>query len=424
MVGGAIRSAEGRRSPAGPRTARGASPTPRLGARSAGLAILAAAVATLAASTARAEPYMAVRAGRRCSSCHANRTGAGLRTLLASTHLQAITRYRDVIPGLEGAGESFNGKVTPFLSLGGDLRLADSIVFEDDPDENGRVPHRAFRGEVSENVLDLRRATTYLLVDLVPEKLSTYVDVSWAPGGVTAREVFALLRILPWHGWIKGGRFFLDYGLRTENDNLFSVDDATQNIFVRGRTGSDFTGFDQGLEVGFEPGPWHVTAAVTDASPGDANVRVTANAYGAFRHLPVVDAAIAGASFSWIGPGDRERYSYGVFAGSNLGPLEYQGEIDFVHERRPEKSAGTFLAYGEANYLLLDWINVKAFGEFADNDGTPDSPDSQQNRFGFGIEPFLGRFLQTRLFYSIANGPRTRAETNQNRIVLEMHVFF
>jgi hypothetical protein len=47
-----------------------------------------------------------------------------------------------------------------------------------------------------------------------------------------------------------------------------------------------------------------------------------------------------------------------------------------------------------------------------------------QNRFGFGFEPFLGRFLQTRLFYSFANGPKDVPETNQNRLVLEMHVFF
>lgn len=380
---------------------------------------------------AAAEPYMAIREGRKCGACHVNVTGSGMRTLLANTHLKEITHYREIIPGLEEASEVFNGQITNFFSVGGDIRLDDSIIFQDEPDAQGLVPHKAFRGNVDKNIFDLRRATTYFLFDLVPGALGTYVDVSWAPGGVTAREVFALLRsVLPWKGWVKGGRFFLDYGLRTENDNLFSVDDPTQNVFVRGRTGTDFTGNDEGLEIGFEPGPFHFSTSVTDGSPGDANIRVTSNAYAMLRGLPVIDNAILGGSFLWLGPGDQERYVYGFYAGSNLGPFEYQAEIDFVHDDRPasttspERAVGNFLAYAEVNYLLFDWINTKAIAEYSDNDGVPNSPASQQNRFAFGIEPFIGRFLQTRLFYSIANGPKNVAETNQNRIILELHAFF
>jgi hypothetical protein len=383
------------------------------------------------APPASGEPYMAIREGRKCSACHVNVTGAGMRTLLANTHLQEITHYRDVIPGLADVTDVFNGQVTNFFSVGGDLRLDDSIVFQDEPDAQGLVPHKALRGDVEENVFDVRRATTYFLFDLIPGALGTYVDVSWAPGGVAAREVFALLRgVIPWKGWVKGGRFFLDYGLRTENDTLYSVDEPTQNIFVRGRTGTDFTGFDEGLEVGFQPGVFHFSTSVTDGSPGDANVRVTTNAYAMIRQIPVIDNAIVGGSFYWLGPGDQEQYVYGFYAGSNLGPFEYQAEVDFIHADRaataqdPSRSVGSFLAYGEINYLLLDWINTKATAEFSDNDGVPNSPNSQQNRFGFGIEPFIGRFLQTRLFYSVANGPKNVAETNQNRIILELHAFF
>jgi len=383
------------------------------------------------APPASGEPYMAIREGRKCSACHVNVTGAGMRTLLANTHLQEITHYRDIIPGLADVSDVFNGQVTNFFSVGGDLRLDDSIVFQDEPDAQGLVPHKALRGDVEENIFDLRRASTYFLFDLIPGALGTYVDVSWAPGGVSAREVFALLRgVIPWKGWVKGGRFFLDYGLRTENDTLYSVNEPTQNIFVRGRTGTDFTGFDEGLEVGFQPGVFHFSTSVTDGSSGDANVRVTTNAYAMIRQIPVIDNAIVGGSFYWLGPGDQEQYVYGFYAGSNLGPFEYQAEVDFIHADRvataqdPSRSVGSFLAYGEINYLLLDWINTKATAEFSDNDGVPNSPSSQQNRFGFGIEPFIGRYLQTRLFYSVANGPKNVGETNQNRIILELHAFF
>src|SRR5262245_44117747 len=348
------------------------------GAASGTVAIYAALGSALLLVTwtppARGEPYMAIREGRKCSACHVNVTGSGMRTLLANTHLQDITHYRDIIPGLADVTDVFNGQVTNFFSVGGDLRLNDSIVFQDEPDAQGLVPHKVLRGDVEENIFDVRRATTYFLFDLIPGALGTYVDVSWAPGGVAAREVFALLRgVIPWRGWVKGGRFFLDYGLRTANDTLYSLNEATQNIFVRGRTGTDFTGFDEGLEVGFQPGIFHFSTSITDGSPGDANVRVTTNAYAMFRHIPVIDNAIVGGSFLWLGPGDQEQYVYGFYAGSNLGPFEYQGEVDFIHADRPmtaqapSRSVGSFLAYGEVNYLLLDWINTKVTAEYSDN---------------------------------------------------------
>ena len=73
---------------------------------------------------------------------------------------------------------------------------------------------------------------------------------------------------------------------------------------------------------------------------------------------------------------------------------------------------------------MLDWINCKPFGEYADNDPNADTTNSAQNRFGFGVQPFLGRFLQTSLFYSVANGAKSRALDNQNRLVMELHLFF
>ncbi len=399
-------------------------------ARAAAGAVLAVLVLTSAA-TVRAEPYMAIREGRKCGTCHVNQTGGGMRTLLAITHMQEITHYREIFPALDDAGEAFNGQITSFFSIGGDLRVTDSIIFQDQPDAQGRVPHKAFRGRVDENVLDVREGALYFDVQLVEDFLSIYTDLNLAPGSPVAREVFGMLRgVLPWQGYMKAGRFYLDYGLKMETDNLFSVDIPSQDLFVRGRTGTGFTGFDSGFEIGFQPGPWHFTASVTDPSSGDTGIRFTTNAYGIWRDIPVIRNAMLGASFLFNSPSGQDQYIWGFYGGANLGPLEYQAEIDFIHQTFDDRdSVGTFLAYGELNYLLFDWINTKAFAEYADNDGMLSTPDMQrsrtaQNRFGFGIEPFLGRFLQTRLFYSIANGPKDVPETNQNRLILEVHLFF
>jgi hypothetical protein len=389
---------------------------------------LAALFVLVGGASAWAEPYMAIREGRKCSACHVNMDGGGMRTLLAETHMQDITHYRDIIPELATATESFNSQITPFLRIGGDLRLDDQIVFQDQPDAQGLVPHKVLRGNVDENILDFRRAPLYLQVGLVPDYLEVYLDESFAPNGVVTRELFALLKgVLPWKGYLKAGKFFLDYGLRTADDTLFSLDNNTNKQFVRGRTGTDFENQQNGGEIGFQPGPIHFTVQITGGASGEADVRETSNLYAMFTDVPVVDNVIVGASFMHLNPSSEEDFIYGVYAGSNLGPLEYQGEADWIHvspSGAGTRSTGSFLAYGELNYLLLDWINCKAFGEYADNDPNAETIDSAQNRFGFGIEPFLGRFLQTRLFYAIANGPKNRAVDNQNRLVMELHVFF
>ncbi|HZR80139.1 MAG TPA: hypothetical protein VFD92_03500 [Candidatus Binatia bacterium] len=386
------------------------------------------ALCVLSPRAARAEPYMAIREGRKCSSCHVNETGGGMRTLLANTHLQEITHYRDLFPEFAQAADAFNGQITSFLSIGGDLRVNDSIVFQDEPNAQGRVPNgKVFRSNVDENILEIREASFYALVGLIPDYLEVYTDISYAPGGTVAREVFGLMKgILPWRGYVKAGRFFLDYGLRTENDNLFALDNEANKIFVRGRTGTDFQSSDDGAEFALEPGPFHFSVSVTDGPPGDADVRVTTNAYAMLRDLPIVDDAIVGASFLHVAPQDQERYVYGFYAGANLGRFEYQGEVDWIHDSfsGTQPAVGTFLVYGELNYLLLDWINCKAFAEYTDNDSDATTNDDSQNRFGLGIEPFLGRFLQTRLFYSIANGPENQPPANQNRLVMEIHFFF
>lgn len=407
---------------------------PRNTARAAvwvGGAVLAAAMVLGTVREAGAEPYMAIREGRKCGTCHVNNTGGGMRTLLANTHMQEITHYRDIFPELDEAADAFNGQITSFFSIGGDLRVTDSIVFQDEPDENGRVPHKVLRGRVDENILDVREGALYFDVQLVEDFLEIYTDLNLAPGSPVAREVFAQLEgVIPWAGYVKAGRFYLDYGLKVETDNLFSVNIPSQDVFVRGRTGTGFTGFDSGIEIGFQPGPWHFTTSVTDSSSGDTGVRVTTNGYGIWRDLPVIENAMLGGSFMYNSPSGEDRYIYGFYGGANLGPLEYQAEIDFIHQSFDDRSSvGSFLAYGEINYLLCGWINTKVFGEYADNDGMLGTGDvkrtgTAQNRFGFGIEPFLGRFLQTRLFYSIANGPKDVPETNQNRLILELHVFF
>src|SRR5438093_4770794 len=96
-------------------------------------AALALAVLGLLASQARAEPYLMVREGAKCSACHTNQTGGGKRTAFAHIHAHDIEHDLEVLP-IPAGTKPFNGEVNSYISLGGDFRMRNTTVFQDRPD--------------------------------------------------------------------------------------------------------------------------------------------------------------------------------------------------------------------------------------------------------------------------------------------------
>lgn len=382
-----------------------------------------------------AEPYIAVREGLHCSACHVNMNGGGKRTELVSTHARDLLHYPNFFGRFSNPPEFFTGEINKYVSIGADLRGSDTAVFQDGkPDPDG-----VFRGQVSNdqvvrtrletNSLDVTEAVGYLEVRLIPEYLTFYLDQRFQPT-TDNREAFGLLRgVLPWNGYVKAGRMFLPYGLQLQDDGAF----------IRGGTnGSITTGFSfnqqQGaFEIGFEPGPFTLVAAVSQGASNDRDLQITTTASVLLTDLPVVRNLLLGNSFSRVGPpatgdhGTNETIVFGFFAGGNLGRLTYLGETDFRSDRSPDTqnhSVGRFIAYGEMDYLLLGWLNTKAAVDYSDNDGNVHDVNDSENRVSVGLEPFLNRFVQPRLFYRVSNGIRSNPTHNQCIILAEAHVFF
>src|SRR5262249_17000080 len=152
----------------------------------------------------------------------------------------------------------------------------------------------------------------YLNVNLIPDLLTFYLDERFAPS-VDTREVFGMFS-LPYDIYAKAGMMFLPYGLQIQDDNAF----------IRGgRNGSATTGFSffvsqPAVELGWEPGPFSVIAAVSNGAPNDTDVQVTGTAYGMFTELPVVRNVLAGLSGTYAGGGPQTSL-VGLFTGFNLG---------------------------------------------------------------------------------------------------------
>jgi hypothetical protein len=371
-------------------------------------ALSLALLALLALSpAARAEPYMMVRAGAKCSDCHTNQTGGGKRTPFAQIHARDILHDLDILPIPRGV-KAFNGEVNSWISLGADLRVRNTTVFQD-PIRNGRVPNNtAFRENVESNDTEVNEFLGYLQVDLWPDVATFYVDEN-LNGGATNREVFGLLRgILPWDTYMKAGRMFPAFGLRVQDDEAF----------IRSRSGFTFQNPDEGAEIGLAPGPFFLATTVTNGEDGDKDVQATVNAYAVIQDVPVLRNFMGGASFARQ---SNLRNVAAVYGGSNLWRFTYLGEVDFIHDHQPstEGKRDQLAAYAEVNFLLFDWLNLRGTFDFVKV-----SNDQDQTRYAIGAEPFINRVIQPRIQYRINNGVPTEPQDNTDELVVELHLFF
>src|SRR6266851_2987680 len=91
------------------------------------------ALALLAPTVSRAEPYLAVRTGAKCMACHVNPTGGGKRTEFGSIYSQTALAEAYLNPATgetmaapEGGPQSalWTGKLNDHLAVGSDLRAS------------------------------------------------------------------------------------------------------------------------------------------------------------------------------------------------------------------------------------------------------------------------------------------------------------
>src|SRR5580700_1075406 len=128
----------------------------------------------LAAAGAHAEPYLAVQTGLKCTQCHVNPTGGGLRAVYGDVYAQTV------LPALhlDTGKDTWTGDISSFLRLGGDLRT-EALATE--------VPHSKTISQ-----FQLEQVRTYLEAEVIPERLIAYVDEQIAPGGALNREAYVL----------------------------------------------------------------------------------------------------------------------------------------------------------------------------------------------------------------------------------------
>lgn len=352
----------------------------------------AVALLMLTPPEGHAEPYLAVSKGMHCSSCHSHPGGGGKRTVYGNAYAQtelAAMRY--------GGDDTplWSGEINRWLAVGANLRGGYDFV---------RTP-----GTDDTSEFDVNRATVYLEANLIPGRLSVYVDQQVAPSASINREAYVRISAGKW--FLVGGQFFLPYGLRLQDDTSF----------VRLATGTTFDNPDRGLQFGFESGAWSTIASVTNGSGGGRDTDTGKQISVLTSYVRNRWRAGVSASFNDADAGDREML--GLFGGLRTGPIAWVAEIGRVSDDlatgiTQDALAGTV----EANLMYRQGHNLKIAYDYLDPDD--DVSEDHEIRYSLVWEYSPMQFLQGRFGVRIYDGPPQRPSANREAFFAELHGFF
>jgi hypothetical protein len=296
----------------------------------------------LATRLAQAEPYFAVQTGLKCSACHVNPTGGGMRNTFGSlwgqTTLPASTPKMTEAP--------FTGEISRYFALGANLR-ADATLSD--------TPNTPMK-----NSFDLETFRLYGELRAIPGRLSLYFDERLAPGGANNAEAYVLYRTSDQRYYVKAGQMYLPFGIRLQDNGAF----------IREQTGISYLTPDRGVEVGFDGTHWTGQFAVSNGTAGAAEV--DAGKQWSLRGEYVQSRWRAGASFNYNDLEAGPRQMQNIFAGLRTGPVSWLAEADYIIEESQSPRLETWAGLLEANWLLRKGQNLKLTAELLDPKGGGD----------------------------------------------------
>lgn len=350
------------------------------------------ALLTLLATSAFAEPYMAVRTGFKCSQCHLNQTGGAGRTEYGQAYTQyklVMSQTQSLIRNTRSEGmTSFDPKLNDAVTLGANFRTEQFMT-----QKEGSAP--------ADNQHNISEASVYINVELVKNFLSFYVDQSMGLSSAsTNREMWMMVRNLPGKSYIKVGRTLLPYGLRIMDDNAF----------IRSASGYGYGTYDLAGEIGFEPGPFSVVGNLT-------NTRFSSIGSVTYRNFRV------GGSYAQNTEGGKFS-SYGPFIGANYGRFTIMTEFDVIEKASGDSTIKSAAQFYELNFVPMQGTNLKTTYEYFDRNTKVANSRDGQSRMTFGAEVFPIQYLQVGLYYRVNQFIPQNDGGNQDVLIGRAHVFF
>ena len=342
---------------------------------------------------ARAEPYFAVRMGLKCSACHVNPTGGGMRNAYGEIWGQTVLPAHHLDTGDDA---QWTGEISRYLAIGGNLRANASYT---------RIPNQP-----KQSAFDLEELRVYLEARVIPDRLSVYVDQRLGPGASTNAEAYGRFWFAGQHAYVKAGQMFLPYGLRLQDDSAF----------IRQAPGINFATPDHGVEVGLETAVWSAQLAVSNGTAGgpelDNGKQVS------LRVERVMSGWRAGASFNTNHTDVGDRRMGNLFAGLRTGPIAWLAEADYIDDHSLVPGRKQLAGLIEADWNLLPGQNLKLTAE--EFDPSRDVSEDQQTRYSLLWEYTPMQFVQLRAGLRYYDGIPQNDLQNRQQLFLQVNGYF
>lgn len=348
----------------------------------------------LGATKVQAEPYLAIKNNVKCSACHVNPIGGGLRTTFGNFY-----GHNSLPVESSNLSTAEVGKITEWLGLGGNFRNnAENI--QDDADNNA-------------STFKVESAQIYLAVTPKNSPLTFYLDQQVAPGAAINREAFVLYRFSGLN-YIKAGKMYVPFGLRLEDDSAF----------VRQATGFNFDNSDNGVELGLESSNSALSLFVTNGT-GSVSNNDDRFLYGAKAEHLFSNYRI-GATLVYNDGSDETQTLYNIYAGLTWLDFTFLAEADLISTKsdnslgtdRKDVVAGLF----EINYQVQKGLNLKFTSELLDPD--TDISDNHETRYSLIAEYAPISNIQLRGGIRIADSIPQRPERSSENLFLQTHLYF
>jgi hypothetical protein len=339
-------------------------------------------------------PKFASRMNLACKSCHVNPTGGGLRNSYGVSYGQEdlpIPTWQE-----DFSLDAFTTQLNDVISVGANLR---TLYFAQQT------------GPSSSRVSFFQMQSDLYLSARLAKKTFIYLNK-----GIGSRfEAFGLAGILPMDGYVKAGWFVPNFGIRTDDHNIFTRE---KTLFAFGG------GHDAGIEVGFSPKFLDVTLGVTNGNTADRDD----NNFKAVMARGEARTAVGGIHVRGGGSYYNNAHPDGILTllgvhgtasfGGNLTVLgEFVQRRDFSHATRIKTYSS--LLYVEADYLLIQGLELKAGYEFYDPDTKYLSGSESRMVFGFEFYPVSG--IELRPLYVIRKEEPNDSANDQ--FIVMMHLY-
>lgn len=354
---------------------------------------LLALVMLVGGGRALAEPYLAVQMGLKCTSCHVNPTGGGLRQDFGDVFAQTVLPANPI----RGDWGLWTGEVAKFLRVGGDFRYDLNIT---------QTPDRKTTDQ-----LMVQQGRLYLEAQVVPDRLLFYMDEQVAPGAAVNHEAYGIFWSANHDWYIKAGRMYLPFGFRLED----------QTAFVYVISGSNMYAPDDGVEFGWMRGHWDTQFALSEGTFAGSLPSSTGKQYS-LQSSYVESGWRLGIAASDDDASAARRRIFGVFGGIRTGPVVWLGEVASVKDEFQAPAVTQAAGLVEANWLIARGNNLKLSFEPLDPDR--DMHGNRQSRLSLVYELTPIQFVQIRAGVRDYNGPNGIPSENTRLWFVQLHGFF